>query len=319
MNDSSNETSTTSGLEEGHAAFKNGDWAQSLAMATQFLEHHDNPTAGWMLKARSLVQLGQWDAAHEAFAQVLQEAPTDYNAWLESGHLHFEQGAFAQASTAYEQALAISHQRFEAHLALARVALVKGQQALAERAYAQAILAAQGVDVPTQRQVHWRMGQYLLATGHAQEATVSFSDALLWLTDVNKPAARNHVAEVQMDWACALMLLDQQERALQLFTSAAAMASQENTLTRLAVLNHQHRFESEALAIARRCVQLFPHSACAHLNLANLLMESGQLPAAEEVLVKAESLGSLPGAKDLRAALASKLGDAPMTSHLTVN
>ena len=310
MNKSLNETNTTPGLEEGLAAFKSGDWAQSLALAEQCLKHPGDPTAGWMLKARSLVQLGQWDAAHEAFAQVLQVAPADYNAWLESGHLHFEQGAFAQASTAYERALAISNKRFEAHLALARVALVKGQQAIAERLYAQAIQAAQGVDVPTQRQVHWRMGQYLLEAGHAQEATVSFSDALLWLKDVNKPAARNHVAEVQMDWACALMRINQPERALQLFTSAATMASQENTLTRLAVLNHQHHFEAQALALARRCVQLFPQSAGSHLNLAHLLMDSGQLTEAKEVLAQAESLGALPNAKDLRAALAAKLDDA---------
>jgi tetratricopeptide (TPR) repeat protein len=230
---------------------------------------------------------------------------------METGHLHFAQGQFAQASTAYERAVALSNERFEAHLALARVALVNGQQAMAERLYAKAIQAAQGVDVPTQRLVHWRMGQYLLDAGHAQEATVSFSDALLWLKDVSKPAARNHVAEVQMDWACALMRLDHHERALQLFTSAATMASRENTLTRLAVLNQQHHFEEQALAVARRCVQLFPQSAGAHLNLAHVLMESGQLAAAEGVLTQAESLGAMPGAKDLRAALAAKLGDAP--------
>ena len=311
MDHTLNTTPPTLGLEEGQAAFKNGDWAQSLALAGQFLEHHNDSIAGWMLKARSLVQLGQWDAAHEAFAQVLHEAPADYNAWLETGHLHFAQGQFAQASTAYERAVALSNERFEAHLALARVALVNGQQAMAERLYAKAIQAAQGVDVPTQRLVHWRMGQYLLDAGHAQEATVSFSDALLWLKDVNKPAARNHVAEVQMDWACALMRLDQRERALQLFTSAAAMASRENTLTRLAVLNQQHHFEEQALAVARRCVQLFPQSSGAHLNLAHVLMESGQLAAAEGVLAQAESLRTMPGATDLRAALATKLGDAP--------
>lgn len=319
MNESLNETNTTPGLQEGLAAFKSGDWAQSLALAEQCLKHPGDPTASWMLKARSLVQLGQWDAAHEAFAQVLQGAPADYNAWLESGHLHFEQSAFAQASIAYERALAISNKRFEAHLALARVALANGQQAMAERLYAQAIQAAQGVDVPTQRQVHWRMGQYLLEAGHAQEATVSFSDALLWLKDVNKPAARNHVAEVQMDWASALMRIDQPERALQLFTSAAAMASQENTLTRLAVLNHQHKLAAEAVALARRCVQLFPQSAGAHLNLAHLLVENGQLAEAKDVLAQAESLGPLPDAKGLRAALAAKLGDASKPSPDTKN
>jgi len=114
-----------------------------------------------------------------------------------------------------------------------------------------------------------------------------------------------------MDWACALMRLDHHERALQLFTSAATMASRENTLTRLAVLNQQHHFEEQALAVARRCVQLFPQSAGAHLNLAHVLMESGQLAAAEGALTQAESLGAMPGAKDLRAALAAKLGDAP--------
>ena len=158
MDHTLNTTPPTLGLEEGQAAFKNGDWAQSLALAGQFLEHHNDSIAGWMLKARSLVQLGQWDAAHEAFAQVLQGAPADYNAWLETGHLHFAQGQFAQASTAYERALALSNKRFEAHLALARVALVNGQQAMAERLYAQAIQAAQGSPESsngTQAMRHW--------------------------------------------------------------------------------------------------------------------------------------------------------------------
>jgi hypothetical protein len=50
------------------------------------------------------------------------------------------------------------------------------------------------------------------------------------------------------------------------------------------------------------------------LNLAHLLMDSGQLAEAEEVLAQAESLGALPDAKGLRAALAAKLGDASKPS-----
>jgi thioredoxin-like negative regulator of GroEL len=85
------------------------------------------------------------------------------------------------------------------------------------------------------------------------------------------------------------------------------------------VLNHQHKLAAEAVALARRCVQLFPQSAGAHLNLAHLLVENGQLAEAKDVLAQAESLGPLPDAKGLRAALAAKLGDASKPSTDTKN
>ena len=293
----------------GNAAYKNGEWAQALALATQALAHHDGLIPAWLMKARCLVQLGQWLPAREAFAQTLRMEPTNFSAWLEAGHLCKQMGELTQATAAYQKAITLAPERFEAYLAMARVMAQQGNTELANRAYNEAVQAAIAKGGDAVRQVHWLMGQYVLELGHAQEALGCFNEALK-ATKADKPETLvNLAAEIQMDAAKAWLRVGKRDKAMRLLTLASG-ATQEPTLSRLAALSFRNNFWQEAIEISRRCVTLFPQSPWAHWNLAHLLAECWQMEEAEKVLQQAEALAPMPGARSLRAAVAGKVGDA---------
>ena len=293
----------------GNAAYKNGEWAQALALATQALAHHDGLIPAWLMKARCLVQLGQWLPAREAFAQTLRMEPTNFSAWLEAGHLCKQMGELTQATAAYQKAITLAPERFEAYLAMARVMAQQGNTELANRAYNEAVQAAIAKGGDAVRQVHWLMGQYVLELGHAQEALGCFNEALK-ATKADKPETLvNLAAEIQMDAAKAWLRVGKRDKAMRLLTLASG-ATQEPTLSRLSALSFRNNFWQEAIEISRRCVTLFPQSPWAHWNLAHLLAECWQMEEAEKVLQQAEALAPMPGARSLRAAVAGKVGDA---------
>lgn len=293
----------------GNAAYKNGEWAQALALATQALAHHDGLIPAWLMKARCLVQLGQWLPAREAFAQTLRMEPTNFSAWLEAGHLCKQMGELTQATAAYQKAITLAPERFEAYLAMARVMAQQGNTELANRAYNEAVQAAIAKGDDAVRQVHWLMGQYVLELGHAQEALGCFNEALK-ATKADKPETLvNLAAEIQMDAAKAWLRVGKRDKAMRLLTLASG-ATQEPTLSRLSALSFRNNFWQEAIEISRRCVTLFPQSPWAHWNLAHLLAECWQMEEAEKVLQQAEALAPMPGARSLRAAVAGKVGDA---------
>lgn len=309
MNLEQNKQAAAQAFNAGNAAFKKGEWAQALTMATQALAHDESLVPAWLMKARCLVCLSQWMPAREAFAQTLRLEPTHYSAWLEAGHLCKQMGELMQAAAAYQHAIKSDAGRYEAYLSMARVLAQQGQQALAERAYGDAVKAAHIKGANAERQVHTFMGQYWLEMGQAEQATRCFANALAMVEGSNAPETVNEAAEIQMDWASALLRMGQRERAMQLLTAASA-ATQEDTLSRLAVLSFRNNFWQEAIEVSRRCVTLYPHSAWAHWNLAHLLADCWQMEEAEQVLQQAEALAPMPGARSMRAAIAGKVGNA---------
>jgi len=309
MNTQEIETAAALAFNAGNAAYKKSEWAQALALATQALAHHDGLIPAWLMKARCLVQLGQWMPAREAFAQTLRLEPTNFSAWLEAGHLCKQMGELTQATAAYQKAITLAPERFEAYLAMARVMAQQGNTELANRAYNEAVQAAIAKGGDAVRQVHWLMGQYVLELGHAQEALGCFNEALK-ATKADKPETLvNLAAEIQMDAAKAWLRVGNRDKAMRLLTLASG-ATQESTLSRLAALSFRNNFWQEAIEISRRCVTLFPQSPWAHWNLAHLLAECWQMEEAEKVLQQAEALAPMPGARSLRAAVAGKVGDA---------
>ena len=263
-------------------------------------------------RARSQVALGEWMAARESFAQTLRLNMGNYSAWLEAGHLCRQMGELQQAALSYQRAIDVAPHRYEALLGMARVLAQQGEMGVAEQAYADAVLAGQQTgkqEVP--RQVHTLMGQYWLELGQPPRAMACFAQALVALE--REPAltaemAANIVAEVQMDWAMALLRLGQREPAMQRL-SLASTATNEATLARLVSVSFRNNFWQEAVEIARRAAALYPTSIPTLWNLAHLLAECWRMDEALEVLAQAEALGPVAGAQALRATVASRTGE----------
>lgn len=306
-------------FNDANSMFKAGDWRSALTCIDESLAIDTKQALAYLLRARCLVRLGEGASAREAFAQTLRLDPNNYSAWLEAGHLCRQLGELQQAAMSYQRAIHVAPTRYEALLSMARVLAQQGEFAVAERAYADAAQAAQ--QSPTKdapRTVHTLMGQYWLELGQPQRASVCFATALQVLQStqgLDADDAVNQAAEIQMDWALALLRMGQRDKAMQLFTLASG-ATAEPTLARLVQASYRNNFWQEAIEIARRCVALYPNSPNAQWNLAHLLVECWKMEEALEVLTKAESLGPMPGARSLRASAAGKTGDVDATLDL---
>ena len=315
----SKEAQVVEAFNAGNAAFKKGEWQAALQLCEQALALDATMVLAHLLKARCLVRLGEWMPAREAFAQTLRLDMGNYSAWLEAGHLCRQMGELQQAAMSYQRAIDAVPQRYEALLAMARVLAQQGEMDVADRAYADAAtVAAQAPGSNAARMVHAMMGQYWLELGQPQRAISSFGRALAVIQaaqDVSPEVAVNQAAEVQMDWAMALLRLGQREQSMQMLTAASA-ATDEPTLARLVSLSFRNNFWQEAIVIARRTVALYPQSVNALWNLAHLLAECWKMEEGLEVLAQAEALGPVVGARSLRASVAGRTGDVDRTLEL---
>ena len=301
----------------GNTAWRAQNWALALTEYEAALAAEPAFEQALLGRARALVRLGQWMPAREAFAGLLRVHPQQYSGWLEAGHLCRQMGELQQAAAAYQRAMDAAPVRYEAPLAMARVLHQLDQKPLASQAFEQAMTLAKAQatvkgSVTRPAEVAHRMGQYLLELGDNAEAAQVLQMALSILSgqgDVNR------VAEVQMDLGEALHRLGQQGAALQVLTQASA-ATDEPTLARLGAMSFRHNLWQEALAVLRKCVDLYPQSPTARWNLAHLLAECWQMDEAEQVLQEAERLGPMPGAKSMRASIAGRQGDADTALRL---
>ena len=307
MPPTSEQTGAISAFNAANALFKQGQWADALARVDEALAQDEALELGWLLKARCLVRLNEWMPAREAFAQTLRVNPANYSAWLEAGHLCKQMGVLEQAAMSYQRAIDVSPDRFEALLGMARVMVLQGQLQLAERAHLDAAAKAQAMGAERVHQVHHLMGQYWLESGRSAEAAQCYAMALR-VPGVSVDAA----AEVQMDLGMALMRLGRRDEAMRVLTLASG-ATNEATLSRLALLSFRQNLWQEALEVMRRCVALHPQSVNARWNLAHLLAECWQMQEAREVLAQAQALGEVPNARSLLAAVAGRTGDVDET------
>jgi protein O-GlcNAc transferase len=302
-----------------HAAYVQGHPADALQHLAS--EVFDEPVMErvWLLRARCQVALGEWMPAREAFSQTLRLNMGNYSAWLEAGHLCRQMGELQQAALSYQRAIDVAPHRYEALLGMARVLAQQGELAVAEQAYADAVLAGQQMakhDVL--RQIHTLMGQYWLELGQSPRAMACFAKALGALEhepEMTAERAVNIVAEVQMDWAMALLRLGQREPAMQRLSLASA-ATTEATLARLVSVSYRNNFWQEAVEIARRAAALYPTSIPTLWNLAHVLAECWRMEEALEVLAQAEALGPVTGARALRATVANRTGEVDRSLEL---
>jgi predicted O-linked N-acetylglucosamine transferase (SPINDLY family) len=318
----------------GNAAWRSQNWAMALTEYETALSLEPAFDLALLGRARSLVRLGQWMSAREAFAALLRAHPQQFSGWLEAGHLCRQMGELQQAAGAYQRAMDAAPERYEAALAMARVLHQLDQKPLASQAFEQAMTLADTVQANDKSnlpaEVAHRMGQYLLELGDNVAAVQVLRMALqklppqganstvLGMTQSGSnsmPSWVNQMAEVQMDLGEALLRLGQQPAALQVLTAASA-ATLEPTLARLGALAFRHNLWQEGLAVLRKCVQLYPQSATARWNLAHLLAESWHMDEALQVLQAAEKLAPMPGAKGMRASIAGRQGDADTALRL---
>ena len=301
---------STASFNDALTAFHSGDWAGALARVDEALTQDPALEPAHLLRARCLVRLNEWMPAREAFAQTLRLNARNYSAWLEAGHLCKQMGELKQAAMSYQRAIDVAPERYEALLGMARVMLMLGELPHAQRAHQEAAQAAQAREGAVLRQVHHLMGQYWLESGRHAEAAQCFVAALRV-----PEASVNDAAEVQMDLGMALLRLGRRDEAMRVLTLASG-ATQEHTLSRLAMLSFRQNLWQEALEVMRRCVALHPQSVNAHWNLAHLLTECWQMNEAKAVLAKAQALGDVPNARSLLASAAGRNGEVDETLAL---
>ncbi len=305
-----------------NAAHRGGRWQEALAGFEAALGHDASLVPAHLGRARCLVQLGQTQAAREAFAACLRIEPRNFSAWLEAGHLCRQMGELQQAAGAYQRAIDAAPERFEAYLSMARVLPLLGQAELADQAFAQALQRLSHSEPAAERarklaDAAQRMGQYRLEQGDASGAVRALQSGLQALAAGDSPgqaqsegAERQELrASLQIDLGDALWRLGQRDRAMAALTAASA-ATEETTLARLGALSFRLNLWQEAIEVLRRNVALHPSSANALWNLAHLLAECWKMEEAEQVLAQAEALAPMPGAQSMRASMAGRRGDA---------
>lgn len=300
-------------FNRGNAAFRAARWSAALAdfNAALTLEPMLEPAA--LQRARCLVQLNHCMPAREAFAQVLRLNPANYSAWLEAGHLCRSMGEMKQALAAYQRAIDAAPQRYEAFLGMTRALEEEEQFSAAEQTSRQAAEAAAQHSAQAVLLVHRYLAKYRLERGDTGRALQSLRAALTAAAPAG--ASTNDIAELQIDLGEALLRQGRAQEAFGVWT-AAAQATSEAALTRLAQLGFRNNRWQEAVAVARRNLELHPESALAHWNLAHLMAECWQMEEAEQSLRRAEALGPVPESSLLRATIAGRRGDVETALRL---
>ncbi|RFO98649.1 hypothetical protein DIC66_01825 [Rhodoferax lacus] len=314
MDSAQNKTSGTGDAADAfnaaNAAFREGQWERALALYRSAIDSDGTLDTAALQCARCLVQLERWMPAREAFAATLRINPANYSAWLEAGHLCRRMGEEQQAMLSYQRAIDQAPQRYEAPLALARTLELAGNWDVAQRAYAHAVQAAAALSPSLAREVHRHMARYRLERGDAERAMQSLQEALILGKGPEGDAVDpEDQADIQIDIGECLIRLGAMEQGLLALTSASN-AQRESTLARLAALSLRYNLWQEAIAVSRRNVELHPGSPWAHWNLAYLLNDCWHMEEAEAALRQAEAMAPMPGARALRASMASRRGDA---------
>lgn len=89
----------------GNTAFEDGHYEEAAADYEQALRENPEHIHALRGKARSLLQLGEHDAALRAFNEVIQRAPDFAAAYANRGILHDRMGHHQEAVEDYEHAL----------------------------------------------------------------------------------------------------------------------------------------------------------------------------------------------------------------------
>ncbi len=289
----------------GNTLFDAARWAEAEAALTQAMALLPGMVPALLQRARAQARQGRHEEAMAGFAQALRADATLFTAWLEGGHSLRQLGRADDAARFYAAAIRHGAARWEAQIALARLLEEMGRPDDAARHFHQALELS-----GTPRRLYAQMAKYRLERGAAGPALEAARQALL-AAGLEQPApAADDRARLLIDLAAILLRLGLTPQAEAALDEAAQLTDEEATLVLLAELALRHNLWEKSLVVLRRNVALRPDSATAQWNLAHLLSEAWQMEEALEVLARAEALAPQPGATGMRAAIASRLGEA---------
>lgn len=103
-------------MDAGLSALRRGNADMALDYAYQVIKLKPNSDLGWVLKARIMEKLDQWDEALEAYKQALMCNVKDAELWLSLGSALFNLERHDEEMEAYDQALKIDGDFTEAWL-----------------------------------------------------------------------------------------------------------------------------------------------------------------------------------------------------------
>lgn len=301
----------TGGFNEANALYRDRKFGEAAALY-QRVTHSNAPFAkAWLGWARCLVAQGRHAQAIDHFRQCLQHDATDYSAWLELAHSLRMEGQIGPSIESYRQAMALEPARFEAPLGLVRTLEIAGRREESDTLVAGVVAQLQATNEPHKlRTFCQRLGRYRLELGELPSAFALLRQARELCAHITNAAEREEVTNtIRLDLAEILLRDKQPEPAHRLLTGIS-QSTDEKTLTSLAELAYRFNLHHEAVAVLEKNRQQRPASIEAHLALASMQAECWLLAEAEHTLRAAEALGDVPQATELRARIASKLGDA---------
>jgi len=272
-----------------------------------------NPTfakayLGW---ARSLVGQGLHAEAIRQFRACTQRDATDYSAWLELAHSLRMEGDMDAAIQSYRAAMALEPSRFEAPLGLVRTLEIAGHRSESAALVTCVVATLEGAGQTRQLLTFYqRLGRYRLELSELPSAFELLRKARGLCHCIADADEREEITNtIRLDLA-QILLRDQQPESAHRLLEEISQTHHEPTLTALADLAYRSNLHHEAVAVLEKNLTLRPKSIEAYLKLATMQAECWRLAEAENTLRAAEQLGELPQATELRARIASKLGDA---------
>lgn len=245
------------------------------------------------------------------FRQCLQHDARDYSAWLELAHSLRMEGQIGASIDSYQQAVALAPARFEAPLGLVRTLEIAGRRDESDALVTQVLAQLQSANQPRHLLTFCqRLGRYRLELGELPSAFALLRQARELCSCIADATEREEVTNtIRLDLA-EILLRDKQPEPAHRLLGDISQSDNEKTLSTLADLAYRFNLHQEAVAVLEKNRQLRPTSAEAHIALASMQAECWLLAEAEATLQSAEALGEVSRAAELRARIASKLGDA---------
>ena len=300
------EVSAEAWFNFGNLLAAQDEWIKAEKAFVEALKSRSDMVPALLQFARCASKRSDLKEAKARYERLLESDPGNFSGWLEAGNTARQMGNRELMLNCYNRCTQVAPGRWEGFVSFARALEETGDRQAAAAAIQKALAAS--TSKSDERNVYWILGKNRLERGDVHGAIESFRLAILSAGQEKPEVERNILAEIRIDLAQAMWRLGMDD-ALNEFRKAS-VATSEATLTRLAeVLFHNNHWE-QALAVLSRCVELHPRSGTAHWNLSNGLNQSWRLEEALLELSRAEGLAPMPGAKAMRANIASKMGDA---------
>lgn len=301
----------TQGFNEANALYRDKKFDEAATLYQRVAGANPPFAKAYLGWARCLVAQGRHAQAITPFRRCLQYDATDYSAWLELAHSLRMEGQIGASMESYRQAMAQQPARFEAPLGLVRTLEIAGRRNESDTLVAGVVAQLQSANEPRKLLTFCqRLGRYRLELGELPSAFALLRQARNLCDGITDAAEREDITNtIRLDLA-EILLRDRQPEPAHRLLAEISQSGNEKTLSSLADLAYRFNLHHEAVAVLEKNLQLKPRSIDAHLALASMQAECWLPAEAEQTLRAAEALGDVPQATELRARIASKLGDA---------